>query len=43
MSKYMIAALFFVGILAILQVEDPPPSLHPDHTNIYMPKEEKCP
>ena len=30
MNKYLFAALFFVGILAIIQVQEPPAPVHPD-------------
>ncbi len=30
MNKYLFAALFFVSILAIIQVQEPPAPVHPD-------------
>ena len=30
MNKYLFAAIFFVGILVIIQVQEPPTPVHPD-------------
>ena len=30
MNKYLFAAIFFVGILVIIQVQEPPAPVHPD-------------
>jgi len=32
MSKFLLVALFFIGVLVILQVEDPPPTPRQEET-----------
>ena len=34
MNKYQLALLFVIGVLAIIQVQEPPASLHPDDQEI---------
>ena len=34
MNKYQLALLFVVGVLAIIQVQEPPAFLHPDDQEI---------
>ena len=34
MIKYQLALLFFIGVLAIIQVQEPPAFLHPDDQEI---------
>ena len=44
MSKPLLVALFFIGVLAILQVEDPPPTQRQEETfsPYYDNESSKC-